>query len=580
MESSADGDCPTGILIDFDVQTKDGSKTSKNREIKQINVNEKEISSDIKTSELWILNNIMDQSPIYSERKMPFERKMVCSTKSKLSTPSPKSMRIISSEASRIVDQLHASPVNYSEVMLCDEVFPSINSLDEDCLDEFHMKSSKSLPVIDNNFTLKKTIDTNSSLANKNVPKFIFKAELSTLDLSKCTISPSEKGNLLDENVIIPEENRFIYSQKSKIMLKTNHDPSSENTKECSLSFITKNENDSQTSIESNLKHGNADEKTRSNISMVKKNSKDSDCINIVDEIAPKSTVVKHTKMPSRAFKSFGFKSSIKSTENNKENVLLCTESNILPARYGSQLSETEKSSIGDAAKESKIINCKSIKKFITEHSFKKCVSPSKLISGKRRDKSISNLNKEKKIIEKPGVLLQKPNVERQSLSCKKQPLFKSASMRETPNTIKLARRTNSFQVGIKKNSIPITEMKPVRTIGSCSKVLKPKMSLNQTLGNELSTPMKYGSNSQRFKAITNQKPQMSQAFRPNCSFGFSNIKTLAPKDEHSILKKPAVTTSSKLRFVSRLDLPSTLPKHMNDNLPRKLFSDCNEDMV
>ncbi|CAL1277321.1 unnamed protein product [Larinioides sclopetarius] len=143
----------------------------------------------------------------------------------------------------------------------------------------------------------------------------------------------------------------------------------------------------------------------------------------------------------------------------------------------------------------------------------------------------------------------------------------------ETPVVASSVRRIHSFHTGGSKNAFPV-ERKFMSTTESCSKVLKPKMSLNQVSinGNRLSTPLQSGRFKPANSSTANPMQRKSLVFGSNYSLVASNIKVAAQNDRHSTIKKPVVNSSSRHGLVKKLSMPSSLPKFKNDSLSRKLF--------
>ncbi|GBL81456.1 hypothetical protein AVEN_143729-1 [Araneus ventricosus] len=535
METVSDG-CPTGILIDIDLQSKVLSNMTKGKEKIQASFKNKEqiITADTKSSHPWTSNCFLDQSP---PRPSPILQMNFFTPKSNWKTPSPKSMKIISHEASRIVDQLYSSPINCSEVMIYDEVFPAVKSLDDACLDEFHIKS-KSLPPTDMTFSHEKVDQSNPD----------------SLDLTKCNISAVSSCTSKD----------FVSDEKlSKIVLQSDIKPAveqdsiSENTVETTT---PENASNQKSHAES---HVSDKDKIKCVICAVNSGPVSPECVNVLSDkfLAHEHEVTIQKKM------------SLEHSEKNKENILLSNGAR--RAKYGPRFSKVEKScsSIEDGPKETKIRKNQILRnESMVEKSSKKNITAKCSVSEKKKAKENQNL--EDSFSKEPKAFLQKSNVMRsQSLLYKKDPLCKIGPLLETPVVASSVRRIHSFHAGSSRNAFPV-ERKFMPTTDSCSRVLKPKMSLNQVSnnGNGLSTTLQFGRSKPADSSAANPLRRKSLVFNSNYSLVASGIKVAAQNDQHSIIKKTAVTSSSRIGLVKKLNMPSSHPKFKNDSLPRKLF--------
>ncbi|XP_055929628.1 uncharacterized protein LOC129960312 isoform X1 [Argiope bruennichi] len=551
METASD-DCPTGILIDIDLQTEVLSYTRNENKKSQVvkNKKEKNIVADTGSSHPWASYCLMDQSPL---KPPPILQRNICFTpKSNWKTPSPKSMKIISREASRIVDQLYSSPINCSEAMICDEVFPAVKSLDDACFDEDHIKP-------------RNLFATNVTFTHENVDR----SNPDSFNLAECTvsdISSSKSVGVLDEKLsaVVLQSDR-----KSPI----EHDSISEKI----IASVVPENAPSQESYDKFCV--NDKNKVKFVTCAVNSSSVNPEYANVSSDklLAPESEVTIHKKMPV-VTKGFGFKTSLKTYA--EENVLQANGTR--QPKYGGKFSKTEKScsSSEDGTKETKVRKNQILKdESILTQSSKKNITAKYQGLEKKKDKENQNLEDHfsENMVRKAETFLQKSNIVRsQSLFCKQDRLCKTEKLLETPTVVSSVRRFNSFHAGSSRNAIPTAEKK-IPTTCSSSRVLKPKMSLNQVSSNgiEYSTPLQFGKYSQNFKntdlSATNPMRRKSLAFNSNVSLIVSNKKN-SQNDQHSITKKPAETSSNRLGFGKKLNVPSSHPKLKNDSLSRKLF--------
>ncbi|GFU26203.1 uncharacterized protein NPIL_27111 [Nephila pilipes] len=592
MEASADG-CPTGILVDFakEINTQDL------REIRVYEGNKGEVHSEsyiekemnIKSSCLWAVNNIQNQN---ANPRLFSEKYMLHSSKSKWNTPSPESMKIISHEASQIIDKLSTSTD-----MLCDEVFPAIKSLDDACFDEINLKS-ESFPVT-NNFACEKMRENNFSIG-ENLSVIKSKNDNSFNELVKSGIVsedyfPCDKitgNNLLACENISPDN----LESNSHDVIKCK--PSIEENSGSSDCFTKLNKRQLTTPLESEMIAEVVSEEIPETLSLAENRCKketlvlnkgsnlkmkftasvDQNPIFEQTEILvdshpePKFLSSLQVKPNLKAFKGFGFKSFPKlCAEKNKKNLMQQAE-NKCPV---TGITEMEKASVSvdEEFKKLKISDKIINNKPIIKQSSRKSIAALAVSSENRKCKSVMNANQRCIPSETFGKSSYKSNIVQQPSICSKQSLGKSESLRIGTPVVKSVRRSNSFQTGCAKNSIPTVERKSIiPAASSCSRVLKPKISLNTipNNGKGLSTPLRYGTNLQNAKIFNSAATNPNR--RTSGIYHSSDIKAPIQNVRNSILQKPVVSTSSRSRFSSRLDRPSPLPKFMNDNLPRKLF--------
>lgn len=595
MEASADG-CPTGILIDFE-NTKDFniklSKGNKKDEVYTENFVGEEMK--IKSTHLWDVDNIQNQNINPCQFS---EKGMYRTPKSKWSTPSPQSMKIISHEVSRIIDRLSTSTD-----MLCDEVFPAIKSLDDGCFDEYHLKSE--IVPITNSFTCEKIPENNLSV-NESI------SVIKTLD-DACFNDPHVKSEIvleadnfscdkITENSLsvcenIPEINSLVAKYKPSIEKVSSDYSTASNEKQLETPLLskmieeTKQDFISEEMPENPLLSENASKKESITTLVLNKNS-NKKTIYITSAVDLNPTTVEQTEMledkhpelehslalqvkPSLSVsKGFGFKSFEKRyVDKNKENLIQQAGNKSFVNGVG--LSKMEKTSISveDGFKELKICSKNIKSKPIIKECSRKSIAVLAVSSDNRKGKSVMNASQNYLPKEANGKPSHKSNVYLQPISRSKQPLNKSASMKlETPN-VQSVRRSNSFQTRCGKNSIPTVEKKSTSSaISSCSRVLKPRTTLNSASNNGkgLSTPLRFGTNIQKSNSFNSAATNQNR--RASGIYFNSDIKAPVPNIRNSTLENPVLSTSSRSRFFSRLDRPSPLPKFMNDNLPRKLF--------
>ncbi|CAL1277323.1 unnamed protein product [Larinioides sclopetarius] len=546
METVSDV-CPTGILIDIGLQSKGLSNINKESDKIQASVKNKRenvIAADTNSPHPWTSNCFLDQSP---PKPSPIMQMKFFTPKSNLKTPSPKSMKIITHEASRIVDQLYSSPVNYSEVMIHDEVFPTIKSLDDAYLDEFHIKS-KSLSTTDITSTHENVDQNNTNL----------------LDLTKCAISAVSSCTSKD---LVSDEKLSKIVQQSGIKLAVEQDSMSGNTV---ASITPENALNQKSHIESYVSNK---DKVKCVLCAVNSDPVIPECVNVLSDklLEHEHEITAYKNMPTLA-KDFGFKMSLEHSKKNKENIL--QSKGTRGEKYEPRFSMAEKScnSIEDKSKGTKIRknqilrNESMLEKFSKMSISKKCLVLEK--------KAKENQNSEQSFSKEPKAFMQKSDVvSSQSLLYKRDPLCKTGPLLETPVVASSVRRIHSFHTGGSKNAFPV-ERKFMSTTESCSKVLKPKMSLNQVSinGNRLSTPLQSGRFKPANSSTANPMQRKSLVFGSNYSLVASNIKVAAQNDRHSTIKKPVVNSSSRHGLVKKLSMPSSLPKFKNDSLSRKLF--------
>ncbi|GFS45519.1 uncharacterized protein TNIN_429241 [Trichonephila inaurata madagascariensis] len=579
MEQSADG-CATGILIDFG-----DTKISKGNKVEGCTESLVEEEMNIKSSHLGTVDSIQSQninSSLFSEKEM-------CHiSKPKWSTPSPQSMKIISHEASRIIDKLSIS----TEEMLCDEVFPAIKSLDDGCFDELNSKSEK-VSVTDNFIVEKKPED--NLLVNQNISVI----EIFNDPHVKSEIA-LEKDNFLCDKMT--ENSPSFCEDMSKSKFGRNNSPVEEIVSDCStasyekqlatpskskmiaevkLSFISEempkipliSENVCKKELVTALVlNKDSNKKTRHITSIVDGNPTIFEGTETLDNHSEREPLVQ-VKQSLGISKGFGFKSSKKRyVEGKNESLMPHAGNKFLVNEIG--LKKTEKTSIlvENELKELKISDKVLETKPFIERTGKSIAALSVPLEN-RKGKSVMNTSQNYLPKEAIGKHSYKSNVQLQPFSRSKQPLSKSASMKLGTPTVQSVRRSNSFQTQRGKNSIPTVEKKSTSSaISSSSRVLKPRMSLSVASndGKGLSNPLRFGANFPKAKSFNLATPNPNR--RASDIYFSSEIKVPVPNIRNSTLQNPVFSTSSRSRFSSRLDRPSPLPGFMNDNLAKKLF--------
>ncbi|GFQ82807.1 uncharacterized protein TNCT_239671 [Trichonephila clavata] len=579
MEQSADG-CATGILIDFS-----NTSISKGNKVEGCTESLVEEEINVKSSHLWNVDDVQNQNVnpcLFSEKK-------TCHTpKSKWRSPSPQSMKIISHEASLIIDKLSTS----TEDMLCDEVFPAIKSLDDGCFDELHSKS-ENVPVTDK-FICEK-VPENNLLVNENIS--VIKNFNDPHVKSEIAL---EKDNFLCDKM--SENSLSFCGDISERKVGKNNSPVEEIASDCSkvfyekqlatplkskmiaavkLSFISEekpeipliSENacnkESVTALDLNK---DSDKKTRHKTSVENGNPTIFEQTKTLDNRSESEPLVR-VKQSLGLSKGFGFKSSNKRyVEGKKENLMQHAGNKFPVNEIGLKKTEKAFSLVENELKELKISDKVLEIKPIIEQCPGKSIAALPVPLENRQGKSVMNTSQNYLTKEAIGKYSFKSNVQPQPFSRSKQPLSKSASMKLGTPVVQSVRRSNSFQTQRGKNSIPAVEKKSTSSaISSCSRVLKPRMSLSLASndGKGLSTPLKFGANIQKAKSFNSATTNPNR--RASGIYFSSEIKVPVPNIRNSTLQKP-VSTSSRPRFSSRLHLPSPLPGFMNDNLAKKLF--------
>ncbi|KAG8199871.1 hypothetical protein JTE90_015862 [Oedothorax gibbosus] len=291
----------------------------------------------------------------------------------------------------------------------------------------------------------------------------------------------------------------------------------------------------------------------------------------------------------SKFFKAPSFKSPFKSKFEEKENTDKECKQN--------SLSEKNLSKIGKMPSAKSILSASNTKGSMT-------LTTKLSIKTPLNKSSIGNvlIGSEKKTVKvSQDVAKQKPQtfdtpLKRMSLakfqppSNGKTPLGKSYSLRaKTPNTGTNIRRSSSFQTQHAENAYQLKKERSF-LMESRPTHFNSRMSLAQTqpIGNKLrfETPTKLGpflpktstANPTAFGTPFTSKAKFSSKELQSCNPPFgSAIRPIKVPNQNVPevvgLKRPASTTS-KSRFTSRLELPSPLPKMLNDNLSRRLFPD------
>ncbi|GFW94921.1 uncharacterized protein TNCV_3398001 [Trichonephila clavipes] len=567
MELSADG-CATGILIDFG-----NTKISKGNNVEGCTESLVEEEMNIKNFHLGTVDRNQSQNvnpSLFSEKEM-------CHIpKSKWSTPSPQSMRIISHEASRIIDKLSTS----TEEMLCDEVFPAIKSLDDGCFDE-HSKS-ENVSATDNSIVEK--IPDDNLLVNENISvSEIFndlhvKSEIAVEENFLCDKMTANSPSLCED---IPESkfgrNNSPVEEIVSDCLTASYEkqlatPSkSKMIAEVKLSFISEEKPEKEL-VTALVLNKDSNKKARHITSVVDGNPTIFEGTKTLDNHSEREPPVQ-VKQSLGISKGFGFKSFKKRYVEGKNENLMPHAGNKFVKEIG--LKKTEKTSIGveNELKELKISDkVLEIKPFIERYAGKSIAAFSVPLEN-RKGKSVMNTSQNYLPKEAIGKYSYKSNVQLQPFSRSKQPLSKSASMKLGTPIVESVRRSNSFQTQRGKNSIPTVEKKSTSSaISSSSRVLKPRMSLSVASndGKGLPTPLRFGANFPKAKSFNAATPNPNR--RASDIYFSSEIKVPVPNIRNSTLQNPVFSTSSRSRFSSRLDRPSPLPGYMNDNLAKKLF--------